>query len=106
MWKAYQKDKKDADQNAKVSAGIGVVTAGVALHKKQDLNTVGAALTAVGTIASLAPPPAGPIIGTTLTVVGSFLPMFASKKPKPASEELKMLKGIRIQMDTVIGNQD
>ena len=86
-----------------MGAGVGVIKAGAAFGKKQDLKTAGELFTAVAGIAAFAPPPYGTVISGSLQVVGAILPMFA--KPTP-SEEVKRLKEIKIQLDTVLENQD
>ena len=87
-----------------MSAGVGLVKAGAAISKKQDLKTVGELLTAVAGVAAFAPPPYGTVMSGALQVVGAVLPMFAG--PAKPSKEVEMLKGIKIQLDTVLENQN
>ena len=94
-----------------VEAGIGVIVAASGLplagssgSKHDDINKIATFCSAVGSIAAFAPPPAGPVIGTTLGVVGAILPMFAG--PAPPSEELKAIQALDKKLDTVVANQD
>jgi len=45
---------------------------------------------AIGALVGMAPPPAGPMIGGAMTLVGTLLPMFAG--PPPPSKEMVMLE--------------
>lgn len=94
-----------------IEAGLNLVVAASAApllgssgSKHDDINQIAELCTAVGAIAAFAPPPAGPVIGTTLSVVGTILPMFAG--PPPPSDELKAIKALDKKLDTVVANQD
>ena len=59
--------------NKGVKAGVGTLTTTVKAVKNPNLGTVGKAISSAGALVAFAPPPAGPIIGGAMAVIGGVM---------------------------------
>ena len=83
--------KDDADDwgdfNDGVDAGVGALTDTVGAIKDPTLGNVGSAIASAGALVAFAPPPAGPLIGGAMAVIGGVMGLFDDT---PSPEEIMM----------------
>lgn len=90
--KETKKDDADADTdwgdfNDGVDAGVGALTDTVGAIKDPTLGNVGSAIASAGALVAFAPPPAGPLIGGAMAVIGGVMGLFDDT---PSPEEIMM----------------
>jgi len=80
------------DDDFDVAGGVeGGVTAAldiISFAKEPNVKSAGAAISSIGGLVMMAPPPAGPVIGGIMMLSGGLMTMFAPHEP---SAELKAI---------------
>jgi len=90
-WSKLSEPKQEVNWD-KVStattAGIGAVTASVELAKDPSVASAGSALTSIGGLAMLAPPPAGPVVGGIMMLTGGLMSIFGAEDEAPSNQDI------------------